>query len=167
MLRALLCAVLMSVSTLVLADVRELQWEEMIPAGAPPAPEPIPLHELAGQLSEAGPAAAQSAPDAPVEKSLDGQQIKLPGYVVPLEISEEGFVKSFLFVPYYGACIHVPPPPSNQIVYVTSQTGIRLDALYQPFWIEGPMTVESTSSDLASAGYRMAADKIYPYELEN
>jgi hypothetical protein len=167
MLRVLLCTFLMTISTLVLANVRELQWEEMIPAGAPPAPEPLPLHDLSQQLSEVGPAAMQSMPDAPVDEALNGQNVKLPGYIVPLDISEEGFVTSFLFVPYYGACIHVPPPPSNQIVYVTSQKGVRLDELYQPFWIEGAMAVESTTSELAAAGYRMAADKVYPYDLEN
>lgn len=106
----------------------------------------------------------QAEPDAPVNEQLNGQAIKLPGYIVPLEISDEGYVTDFLLVPYYGACIHVPPPPSNQIVYVTSAKGVRLDELYQPFWIEGPLDVEKSASELATAGYRMAAQQIYPYE---
>lgn len=117
-----------------------------------------PLHDLS-QLSnalagESGPAAQQQAPDAPVVKALDGQQVKLPGYIVPLEVSEEGRTTEFLLVPYYGACIHVPPPPSNQIVHVFSEIGIKVEELYQPYWIEGPMQVKASSSELAGPATR-------------
>lgn len=164
MVRTALLAFLVFASSLAMGAVRELSWEELIPPGAAPAPEPIPLHDLSQGLSESGPAAMQAEPDAPVNEQLNGQAIKLPGYIVPLEISDEGYVTDFLLVPYYGACIHVPPPPSNQIVYVTSAKGVRLDELYQPFWIEGPLDVEKSASELATAGYRMAAQQIYPYE---
>ena len=116
--------------------------------------------------AEAAPAAHQQVPDAPVVKELDGQQVKLPGYIVPLEVNEEGRTTEFLLVPYYGACIHVPPPPSNQIVHVLSEIGIKVEELYQPYWIEGPMRVQSSSSELAEAGYQMEAEKIYAYELQ-
>ncbi|WP_300656380.1 DUF3299 domain-containing protein, partial [Pseudomonas sp.] len=53
----------------------------------------------------------------------------------------------------------------NQIVHVTTELGVLLDALYQPFWIEGALQVEQSSSELAEAGYQMQADKIYAYEL--
>ncbi|MCY1442256.1 hypothetical protein D9M71_586190 [compost metagenome] len=99
-------------------------------------------------------------------KALDGQQVKLPGYIVPLEVSEEGRTTEFLLVPYYGACIHVPPPPSNQIVHIFSEIGVKVEDLYQPYWIEGQMQVKATSSELADAGYQMEAEKIYAYELE-
>ena len=104
-------------------------------------------------------------PHAPVVQSLDGQHIRLPGYIVPLEVSESGRTIEFLLVPYFGACIHVPPPPSNQIVHVKSEVGVKLDELYQPYWIEGKMQVKPSSSELADAGYQMDAEKIYIYEL--
>src|SRR5690606_39048318 len=147
---------------------RELQWSDLIPVGAPlPDLEPMPLHDLSDLgdvLSEDGPPAPQQAPNEPVVEALDGQRVKLPGYVVPLDITDEGRVIEFLLVPYFGACIHVPPPPSNQIVHATSELGVRVEALYEPFWIEGPLRVEHASSELAEAGYRMQAQKIYPYE---
>ncbi|MCO4009309.1 DUF3299 domain-containing protein, partial [Pseudomonas aeruginosa] len=108
----------------------------------------------------------QQSPNAPVVKALDGIEAKLPGYIVPLEISEAGLVTEFLLVPYYGACIHVPPPPSNQIVYVKTAKGVQMDELYQPFWVEGTFKVENASSELAAAGYRMQASKVTPYEYE-
>ena len=76
-----------------------LTWSQLIPAGAPPAPAPLPIHDLANALSEAGPAASQQSPNAPVVKALDGIEAKLPGYIVPLEISEAGLVTEFLLVP--------------------------------------------------------------------
>ena len=171
MLRVLL-SILLLVSTSLWADEpRPLEWAQLIPEGAPViAPQLAPMHDLS-QLSsalaaESGPAAHQQTPIAPVVKALDGQQVKLPGYIVPLEVSEEGRTTEFLLVPYYGACIHVPPPPSNQIVHIVSEMGVRVEDLYQPYWIEGRMQVKNTSSELAEAGYQMDAEKIYAYELE-
>jgi hypothetical protein len=170
-LQALLVLLLTVAMPLWAAEPRELDWPALIPEGAPVIPPQLaPLHDLS-QLSDAlaaesAPAARQQAPDAPVVKSLDGQQIKLPGYIVPLEVSEEGRTTEFLLVPYYGACIHVPPPPSNQIVHIFSEMGVRVEDLYQPYWIEGKMQVSASSSELADAGYQMEAEKIYAYELK-
>ena len=168
--RALLALLMMVALPLWAAEPRNLAWPEMIPAGAPPEiPNMTPLHDLS-QMSDAlsaesAPAAKQDLPNAPVVKELDGQQIRLPGYIVPLEVSEEGRTTDFLLVPYFGACIHVPPPPSNQIVHVKSEVGVKLEELYQPYWVEGPMQVKPSSSELADAGYQMEAEKIYVYEL--
>ncbi|MCY1288565.1 hypothetical protein D9M68_430450 [compost metagenome] len=168
-MKSILLALLLTLAAPLWAgEVRELTWAEMIPADAPPPAPPAPIHDLS-QLSdalnaEAGPAATQQSPAAPVVKALDGQDVKLPGYIVPLDVTEEGRVTEFLLVPYFGACIHVPPPPSNQIVHVKSELGVLMDALYQPFWIEGPLQVKASSSELAEAGYQMDASKIYPYE---
>lgn len=150
--------------------LRDLVWQEMIPPDAVvQEPQMAPLHDLSklgDTLSaESAPAAQQDQPDAPVVKSLDGQRVRLPGYIVPLEVNEAGRTTEFLLVPYFGACIHVPPPPSNQIVHVTSEVGVKLEELYQPYWIEGAMQVKAISSDIADAGYQMDAEKIYAYEL--
>lgn len=149
-------------------EPRELSWTEMLPPEAEAAPTPVPMHDLSKLAdvltAESGPAATQQSAAAPVVKALDGQLIKLPGYIVPLDVTEEGRVTEFLLVPYYGACIHVPPPPPNQIVHVKTELGVLMDNLYQPFWIEGPLKVEATSTDIADAGYQMNADKVYPYE---
>ncbi|WP_025129373.1 DUF3299 domain-containing protein [Pseudomonas sp. PH1b] len=171
MLRHLLALSLLVATPLWAATAtKDLTWSEMIPADAPAeVPNMKPLHDLS-QMSDAlaaesAPAAKQDLPNAPVVKSLDGQSVRLPGYIVPLEVNEEGRTTDFLLVPYFGACIHVPPPPSNQIVHVTSEVGVKLDELYQPYWIEGDMQVKPSSSELADAGYQMAAQKIYIYEL--
>ncbi|OOG80429.1 hypothetical protein B0E42_27180 [Pseudomonas sp. A25(2017)] len=168
--RALLALLMMVALPLWAAEPRDLAWSEMIPPDAPPeVPNMTPLHDLSKMsdslAAESAPAAKQDLPNAPVVKTLDGQQIRLPGYIVPLEVSEEGRTTDFLLVPYFGACIHVPPPPSNQIVHVKSEVGVKLDELYQPYWVEGPMQVKPSTSELADAGYQMEAEKIYVYEL--
>ncbi|WP_324728039.1 DUF3299 domain-containing protein [Pseudomonas chlororaphis] len=168
---ALLALLMLVALPLWAAEPRDLAWSEMIPPDAPAeVPNMKPLHDLS-QMSDAlaaesAPAAKQEMPNAPVVQSLDGLSVRLPGYIVPLEVSEEGRTTEFLLVPYFGACIHVPPPPSNQIVHVKSEVGVKLDELYQPYWIEGPMQVKASTSDIADAGYQMEAQKIYVYELQ-
>ena len=163
----LLLAILLALTLPAIAEVRELQWSDLIPEGAPPPPPPVALHDLSqladALAAESGPAAVQQSPAEPVVEALDGIRARLPGYIVPLEISEEGRVTEFLLVPYFGACIHVPPPPSNQIVHVRSTSGIKLADLYQPFWITGVVQVEHMESELANAGYRIEEAGIEPY----
>ncbi|RON46911.1 hypothetical protein BK666_12395 [Pseudomonas frederiksbergensis] len=166
--RALLALLMLVALPLWAAEPADLTWSEMIPPDAPAeVPNMTALHDLSQMSStlESAPAAKQDLPNAPVVKSLDGKNIRLPGYIVPLEVSEEGRTTEFLLVPYFGACIHVPPPPSNQIVHVKSEVGVKLDELYQPYWIEGSLQVKASTSELADAGYQMEADKIYVYEL--
>ena len=148
------------------AEFREISWDDLVPAGWDPMSS---LKEM-GSYPDTDPR-AQKVYDrmrklwdtAPTVSSLAGQAVRLPGYLVPLDTAKDG-IREFLLVPYYGACIHVPPPPPNQIVHVKTELGVMMDNLYQPFWIEGPLRVENTSTDLAEAGYQMDASKIYPYE---
>lgn len=169
MRRFLLALLFMSATPTWAAELRELTWSEMIPPDAPAQEtSDAPIHDLsklADTLSaELAPAAVQQSPAAPVVPALDGQLIKLPGYIVPLDVTDDGKVTEFLLVPYFGACIHVPPPPSNQIVLVKYPKGVELDALYEPFWIQGPLKVENSSSELADTGYQMNADEVFAYQ---
>ena len=169
MRRALLALLLLTTTPLWAAQPKELTWSEMIPPdAAPEVPDMAPMHDLSqlGNLDpEAAPAAKQDLPNAPVVTALNDQHVRLPGYIVPLEVNEDGRTTDFLLVPYFGACIHVPPPPSNQIVHVTSKAGVQVDELYQPYWIVGALQVKASSSELADAGYQMDAQKIVVYEL--
>lgn len=164
MLRSLLLPLgLLLIAPLPAAELRTLSWSELIPADAlPPPPPPLLLHDPAS--AESAPPAVQLMPAAPVVDALDGQRVRLPGYLVPLAVDTRNRARTFLLVPYFGACIHVPPPPSNQIVQVHSDDGLALDELWQPFWVTGELHVEHSSSELAEAGYRMPAAQIRPYQ---
>ncbi len=169
MLRALLLSLALLATPLLAEPLRTLSWQELIPEGALPPPPPQAFHDLSqladALAAESGPAAVQQSPAAPVVEALDGQRVRIPGYVVPLDLDAAGRVREFLLVPWFGACIHVPPPPSNQIVHVRTTQELALDDLWQPFWIEGTLRVAHSSSELAEAGYQLQAERIRPYEL--
>ena len=87
---------------------------------------------------------------------------QLPGFIVPLDF--EGMETSeFLLVPYFGACIHVPPPPSNQIVYVKTVAGYPLKELFDPVWVTGEMRTQAYLNEVGDAGYTLQATIIEPY----
>lgn len=147
------------------AAAMEIAWDELVPPELRELQEiPLPIHDASALGEEEfGDPAVQMEPAAPVVKQMHGRQIKLPGYIVPLGITDAMEVEEFLLVPYFGACIHVPPPPSNQIVHVRSTTGIKLADLYQPFWINGVIRVEYMESEMANAGYSIEGAAIEPY----
>ena len=94
---------------------------------------------------------------------LDARRVKLPGFVVPVETDAEE-TTGFLLVPYYGACIHVPPPPANQLVLVTTPEPYPFNGLYDPVNVTGMFGVAATGTALAEIGYALSAEKIVPYE---
>lgn len=103
---------------------------------------------------------------ANVRGELNGRKVKLPGFVVPIEYDAEQNITAFFLVPYFGACIHVPPPPPNQIVYVSGAKNLKADLIYNPFWIEGTLTTDTMSHDLANSAYSLKVDKISEYVYE-
>jgi len=142
--------------------ILELEWDELVPEEnrGKFMGQAAPMHDY---LGEAGPAAQQPM-DFSVNKKLDGQSVRLPGFIVPLDIGKDGLVSEFFLVPYFGACIHVPPPPPNQIVYVRMAKGIALDSIYEAYWITGKMSVQNKQTRLGAAAYSVAADKVEIYK---
>ena len=98
-----------------------------------------------------------------VNENLDGAMIRIPGFVVPLEFDEEQTISQFFLVPYFGACLHMPPPPPNQIILVNAPKGIQMSALYDPFWIEGQLSTSFQENDMATSAYAMRLHRIEPY----
>ena len=98
-----------------------------------------------------------------VNENLDGAMIRIPGFVVPLEFDEEQTISQFFLVPYFGACLHMPPPPPNQIILVNAPKGIQMSALYDPFCIEGQLSTSFQENDMATSAYAMRLQRIEPY----
>jgi hypothetical protein len=84
--------------------------------------------------------------------------------VVPLAIDENNLVTEFFIVPYFGACLHLPPPPPNQIIFAKVTEGFELDSLYNPFWFEGQLMIEQNENDLGTSAYTLKLDSLYLYE---
>ncbi|TXH70047.1 MAG: DUF3299 domain-containing protein [Thiothrix sp.] len=102
---------------------------------------------------------------APTNPALNGKSIQIKGFVSPLEVDEKkGLVKEFLLVPYFGACIHVPPPPVNQTLLVRPQEGksISMEQIYEPVIVSGVITVETAGTKLAQAGYQISKAVVEP-----
>lgn len=151
-------------------SAREIDWEALIPEDWRPETLMGDVDDI-DDLSDDDPRAKQLLDklkalwaEAPVVPALEGQRVKLPGFVVPLEMDATK-IDQFLLVPYYGACIHVPPPPANQTVHVVTRAGKAFEGqLFDVVWVTGTMRVERMSSDLAEAGYRMDDASVVPYE---
>jgi hypothetical protein len=109
--------------------------------------------------------------DEAVNTTLDGQFVKMPGYVLPLEYAGSK-VTEFLLVPFVGACIHVPPPPPNQIVHVKVEDGFEDSGIFTPVYVTGRMTASGGISKSVfltdgkvnvSFGYGLQATAIEKY----
>jgi len=108
----------------------------------------------------------QALSSAKVIESFNGKDVRIPGFIVPIEFDNDQRVTEFFLVPYFGACIHYPPPPPNQIIYTKYPKGIELEALYDPFWIEGKITTSLLENELATSAYALDADDITIYQYE-
>lgn len=146
-------------------DAAVLDWEALLPANERTGVNPSPPPAIHDYLGEAGMAALQSG-SSEVNPALNLMRVKVPGFVVPLEFSKDGMVREFFLVPYVGACIHVPPPPPNQIVFVELAVAMRLPSVYDAVWITGTLRTQIKSSQLGTAAYTLEATKVENYDFE-
>lgn len=99
-----------------------------------------------------------------------GKPVKLPGYLLPLSV-QDGEVTEFLLVPTVGACIHEPPPPPNQMVYVRFEQGFKNAGLFDPVWIRGELKADERTEELylmdgasdVAVSYAMDAEAVWLY----
>jgi hypothetical protein len=149
----------------------ELNWDDLVPEDYQPEAIMARYQEELNQFEDGDPEAMtlylqmqEEFNNAPVNEFLNNKLIKLPGFIAPLEYAD-GIITEFLLVPYFGACIHVPPPPVNQTILVKAAEGyaIKFEESYNPFWVSGELVAESATTDLADAGYYVENAIIEPY----
>lgn len=168
-MRRLLFIPLLLLCGLARAEIPETDWLELMPKSDQAALEAMPeidhnSPEAQGTFDSKGglkqskglPAVMYSAKTVP---AMNGKEVRLGGYPVPLETDAKGHSTLFFLVPYPGACIHVPPPPPNQLVLVRYPKGLKIEDIYTPLWVIGKLKVEKVSNDLADAAYAMEAEK--------
>ncbi|MDJ0741286.1 MAG: DUF3299 domain-containing protein [Gammaproteobacteria bacterium] len=149
--------------------IQEIEWDALIPDDY--RPDQLMAEYEVDDLADDDPRAQELMDklrelwdQAPVREDLDGAAVKLPGFVVPVEDDTDD-TNAFLLVPYYGACVHVPPPPANQTVFVLAESGAgSRPGLFDIVWVSGTMSVKRTENDIAEAGYTLYASEIAPYE---
>ena len=108
--------------------------------------------------------------NAPVEPALDGARIRIGGFVIPLD-TDNGAVTEFLLVPYFGACIHAPPPPANQVIHVFARQPQRNLTMMDPVYVSGTLRVardktpDSAAGLIDAIGYEMQLEAVAPYQV--
>ena len=157
-MRLALLGAMLALSWAASGEVRTLEWDDLMPPGERAPPQVINHSEV--PVFDDFPYSV----DIRTVPELAGVRARLPGFVVPLDIVDAK-VASLLLVPYFGACIHQPPPPPNQIVHVRFAEPIVLESMYMPVWITGVMKLERYSG-LAESGYAMDAEQVEEYIYE-
>lgn len=175
---ALLLSIVAGATAAFAADaVRQLKWADLVPKNMPfnpmksktffggstvvpdggPPPPPLPEGNFMSVKRR------QPGSDHPpaIVPELDGKEVSIGGYVVPLDF-DATTVKEFLLVPFVGACIHVPPPPANQIIYVKSDKGFEVGGQFDPVTVTGKINTTVAFTGLADAGYTITADSVVP-----
>ncbi len=152
------------------AEYKEVYWEDLMPEGWEPPAEEMPVPPgIADQLVEQGlefseePLATIEV-EAPIIEAFNNTKLKVPGFIIPIKYDDES-LSEFLLVPFMGACIHVPPPPSNQMVYVILKEPMSSGQLWMPVWASGVMHTEKSTTEYATAGYTMTEAVTSKYEF--
>lgn len=138
----------------------DISWKDLLPEGQvaiPPMLQGLVDHD---QM----PLSRQQPESHGVRTDWNGQVVRLPGFIVPIDYSGTG-VTAFILVPFVGACVHVPPPPANQLVFVTTPEPYESSGLFEAVNVIGMFGVSSLSTQLADIAYALSADRIEPYRV--
>ena len=151
---------LSSAAPLLAADAapRELDWLELMPKDEVDALMETPTVAHEGSLKQVQTGSFRAI------KELHGEKVKIAGYIVPVEVDGENQMSEFFIVPYFGACIHVPPPPPNQIILARLAKPIPVTEIYDAYWIEGTLNVEQIKNDIAASAYTLTSTKVTLWE---
>lgn len=139
-------------------EIIELEWSDLLPRTGGTVRD-----RIWGLIEhDQAPLVSQQPGTEGVRTDWNGKIVSLPGYVVPVDYSGTG-VTAFILVPFVGACVHVPPPPANQLVFVTTSEPYESKGLFEPVKVTGMFGTASTSTQLAEIGYALSAEKIVPF----
>ena len=187
LLKLILClALAMPVLSVSADSYKTLEWTDLMPQSdldalmsGPEITHDTPELPIDSQISNQVRQAIEQAADSAYQKALvstdvrpelNETKVRIPGFMVPLEFNDKQQVTEFFVVPYFGACIHVPPPPPNQLIHVVYPKGFKLQDLYMPFWFQGVLKTEIFSKDVgtgkAVSAYSMQVTTIDDYEEE-
>ena len=140
--------------------IKETRWDDLVPKEWDPlkrfrnAADPSMMNDSNPRVLEMMREMREAWDNAPTNAKMDGVAVKLPGYVVPLE-EVKGELTEFLLVPYFGACIHTPPPPANQIVHVVASKPLKGLRMMDAIWASGTLRTQRENSVMGMSGYHL------------
>ena len=151
---------LLTAPPLMAADqaARELDWLELMPKDEVDSLMDTPAVTHEGSFKQVQTGSFRAI------KELNGLKVKIAGYIVPVEVDGDSQMSEFFIVPYFGACIHVPPPPPNQIILARLAKPIPVTEIYDAYWIEGTLNVEQIKNDIAASAYTLTTTKVTLWE---
>ncbi len=150
------------------ANYKVITWDDLLPKGWDPMKTITDLK--LDKLKDSDPKATEAMDKlrtmwnkAPTNPAIAGKPIRIPGFMVPLEYGKKE-VKEFLLVPYFGACIHVPPPPANQIIHVLPDKAVPSKTGMDAVWVNGVIELVNSKTSMGDSGYRLRAVKVEEYK---
>ena len=150
---------------------RQILWDQLVPEGWNPYAlfDELSDEEYDALSDEEFSALQEKAQEmldkAPVVEELDGQTVRIPGFVLPLEYKGTR-IREFLLIPYLGACLHTPPPPANQIIRGSLEQAHDLKEMWRPVWISGRLKTGHATSKLGEEGYDSLTDVSSGYSMD-
>jgi hypothetical protein len=137
------------------SDAREIDWLELLPPEDLKALEEMPEVDHTGQMTM-----PQAMTSTKTVAAMDGVKGKVPGYLVPIAFDDNQRVTEMFLVPYFGACVHVPPPPPNQLIYIKPENPVELGNLWDAYWVHGTVRAGLTENAMATAAYTLELDRL-------
>ena len=99
-------------------------------------------------------------------QALFGKHIKIAGFMVPLEDYAEQ-VSEFILVPSPQACIHVPPPPPNQMIYVKMKKPVTIQWGYRAIWLDGTLNLIENQSPYGKVSFEVIGEGMKRFGSES
>ena len=146
------------------SDVTNLAWVDLLPPGE--AERIAQLQQMQAMqigFSHFGTDRMPQIQTFNVVDELDGQRVRIGGYVLPFDFGASNEISRFLLVPFIGACIHVPPPPPNQLIYVSTDEPVQITGIWDPVFAEGIMRTDRQDNALGDAAYTLELISLSPY----
>ncbi|MDR9827062.1 DUF3299 domain-containing protein [Vibrio sp. FNV 38] len=137
------------------AEVLELNWLDLVPDHEKElVMESVRTQSQFGLHDESSTEVGEQKLLGSVRPELNNKQVKIPGFIIPIEGTSMS-VKEFLLVPFYGACIHIPPPPQNQLIYVVMDDFEDIKGMWEVVYVTGTLKTEPLEHELALVGYKI------------
>lgn len=141
-------------------EIREFDWGDLMPE---PDPKVVEAFQK-GKMDRDAVVDYLEVLGNTTVPGLDKIYGKMPGFLVPLNLDKNQKATELLLVPTMGACIHVPPPPPNQTIYIKYDKGISVtEAGYTPYWVTGTLVVEKNTSEYTDTLYSFRVESIEEY----
>jgi uncharacterized protein len=139
-------------------ELAEIDWLKLLP------PADLKAMQDAPPVDHNAPGAPTGFQFSGTVPEMDGQSGRIAGYVVPIETDAEGKLAEFFLVPYFGACIHLPAPPPNQIIHVALPEPIEMTDIYAPYWVAGTVKIQRHNHELGASAYAMTGVTVSRWE---